>query len=94
MEVPLDKPGSGNDSPRQKVLTKKRSRKHNDSDSEAEEEKEPKRGKYDDFVEIVCVVKPRHERTWEIIDLSSEEMQVGSDDKNWRGFFNLSHRLH
>ena len=45
MEVPLDKPGSGNDSPRQKVLTKKRSRKHNESDSEAEEEKEPKRGK-------------------------------------------------
>ena len=46
MEVPLDKPGSGNDSPRQKVLTKKRSRKHNESDSEAEEEKETKRGKY------------------------------------------------
>ena len=27
-----------------------------------------------DFVEIVCVVKPRHERTPEIIDLSSEEI--------------------
>ena len=77
MEVPLDKPGSGNDSPRRKVRTKKRSRKHNKSDSEAEEEKTNKRGKYDDFVEIVCVVKPRHERTWEIIDLSSEEIGDG-----------------
>ena len=77
-----DKPGSGNDGPRQKVRTKKRSPKNNESDSEAEEEKEPKRGKYDDFVEIVCVVKPRHERTWEIIDLSSEEIEAGSDDQN------------
>ena len=74
MEVHLDKPGSGNDSPRRKVRTKKRCRKHNESDSEADEGKETKRGKYDDFVEIVCVVKPRHERTWEIIDLSSEEI--------------------
>ena len=65
-----------------KERTKKSSPKHNESDSEAEEGKETKRGKYDDFVEIVCVVKPRHERTWEIIDLSSEEI-----DQNWRGFF-------
>ena len=82
MEVPLDKPGSGNDSPRRKVRTKKRCRKHNESDSEADEGKETKRGKYDDFVEIIKVVKPRHERTWEIIDLSSEEMEVGSNDQN------------
>ena len=82
MEVPLDKPGSGNDSPRQKVRTKKRSRKQNESDSESEEEKETKRGKYDDFVEIVCVVKPRHERTWEIIDLSSEEIEGDSDGRH------------
>ena len=77
-----------------KERTKKSSPKHNESDSEADEERETKRGKYDDFVEIVCVVKPRHERTPEIIDLSSEEIEVGSDDQNWRGFFYLSHRLY
>ena len=36
----------------------------------------------DDFVEIIGVVKPRHERTPEIIDLSSEEIEAGSDDQN------------
>jgi len=38
-----DKSGSGNDSPRRKVRTKKSSPKHTESDSEAEEEKETKR---------------------------------------------------
>merc|ERR1712008_464504 len=37
------KSGSGNDSPRRKVRTKKSSPKHNESDSESEEEKETKR---------------------------------------------------
>ena len=69
------------------MRTKKSSPKHNESDSETEVEKETKRGRYtspdvyenqdDDFVEIVCVVKPRHERTPEIIDLSSEEISCG-----------------
>ena len=36
----------------------------------------------DDFVEIIGVVKPRHERTPEVIDLSSEEIEAGSDDQN------------
>ena len=36
----------------------------------------------DDFVEIIGVVKPRHERTPEIIDLSSEEIEAGSDDQD------------
>ena len=36
----------------------------------------------DDFVEIIGVVKPRHERTPEIIDLSSEEIEAGSHDQN------------
>ena len=41
-----------------------------------------KKNQDDDFVEIVGVVKPRHERTPEIIDLSSEETEASSDDQN------------
>ena len=36
----------------------------------------------DTSLEIIGVVKPRHERTWEIIDLSLEEIEAGSDDQN------------
>ena len=36
----------------------------------------------DTSIEIIGVVKPRHERTWEIIDLSLEEIEAGSDDQN------------
>ena len=36
----------------------------------------------DTSLEIIGEVKPRHERTWEIIDLSLEEIEAGSDDQN------------
>ena len=39
----------------------------------------------DDFVEIVDVVKPRHERTPEIIDLSSEVEATGSGEHSHKG---------
>ena len=49
------------------------------SDDSSDENSKRKKKPQDDFVEIVNVVKPRNLRTPEIIDLSSEEVEVGSD---------------
>jgi hypothetical protein len=51
-----------------------------DSSDDSSDEKSRKNNKTSNFVEIVDVVKPRHERTPEIIDLSSE-VEAGSDDQ-------------
>ena len=50
------------------------------SDDSSSDEKRRKNNETSNFVEIVDVVKPRHERTPEIIDLSSE-VEAGSDDQ-------------
>ena len=51
-----------------------------DSSDDSNDEKRRKNNKTSNFVEIVDVVKPRHERTPEVIDLSSE-VEAGSDDQ-------------
>ena len=50
------------------------------SDDSSSDQKRRKNNETSNFVEIVDVVKPRHERTPEIIDLSSE-VEAGSDDQ-------------
>ena len=52
------------------------------SESKSHENDQQKSNESQDDVEIIGVVKPRHERTPEIIDLSSEEREAGSDDQN------------
>ena len=53
-----------------------------ESESNETDHRTIKKNQDDDFVEIVGVVKPRHERTPEIIDLSSEETEASSDNQN------------
>merc|ERR1719483_1853167 len=53
-----------------------------ESESHENDQRKSNESQDDDFVEIIGVVKSRHERTPEIIDLSSEEIEAGSDDQN------------
>jgi hypothetical protein len=57
-------------------LTVSESKSHENDQQKSNESRD------DDFVEIIGVVKPRHERTPEIIDLSSEETEASSDNQN------------
>ena len=56
-----------------------------DSSDDSSVETNRKNKSQDDFVEIVDVVKPRHERTPEIIDLSSEVDATGSGEHSHKG---------